>query len=287
MRQREIAVFELLEIAQHLRFAVMRIEHGMSEVLTCAGKFPEGMFRIGTGTGSRPGNDAQYFSDIGCCGRFVDRNADRAVSEVAQVDAGCFRALLHCGFVRHLHVNRVKEVFTRYGKPCCTKTRGHRCGAFVNARGDPADAVGAVIHGIHGSHYREQGLSRADIGCRFLPADMLLTRLKRHTKRLPSVSVFGHADNAARDIAFEFFTRGKERCMRSAVSHRNAEALGVSEAHIGAPLARRRDQRKRHKVGCRCHVNAGGMGCIGKCAVIFEVTEVIRILHEGSEVFGL
>src|SRR3954462_21389 len=49
------------------------------------------------------------------------------------------------------------------------------------------------------------------------------------------------AEDAARQHALDLVLRGEERGMRPAVAKRHAEALRVADAHVCAPLARRRE----------------------------------------------
>jgi len=54
----------------------------------------------------------------------------------------------------------------------------HRRRVLVHVCGNPPDTVRTVIHGVHGCHVGQQCLCRADVGGRFLPADMLFAGLQ-------------------------------------------------------------------------------------------------------------
>ena len=64
-----------------------------------------------------------------------------------------------------------------------------------------------------------------------------------------AVRVDGHADEPPRQRALECVARGEEAGVRTAVAHRHAEALRRTDHGVGAPLARRRQQRQREEVG--------------------------------------
>ena len=51
-------------------------------------------------------------------------------------------------------------------------------GQAVDPLGDARQAVGAVVHGVHGGHDRQQHLGGADVGGGLLPADVLLAGLQ-------------------------------------------------------------------------------------------------------------
>ena len=61
--------------------------------------------------------------------------------------------------------------------------------------------------------------------------------------------VDGDADEAAGQRALELVARREEAGVRAAVAHRHAEALRRADHRVGAPFARRREQRQREQVG--------------------------------------
>ena len=50
-------------------------------------------------------------------------------------------------------------------------------GSEANARRDSDQTLRFVPESIHGGHISEQSLSSADVGCRFVPLDVLLPHL--------------------------------------------------------------------------------------------------------------
>ena len=75
-----------------------------------------------------------------------------------------------------------------------------------------AQAIGTVIHGIEAVHRSQQSLCGTDIRCGFLSFDVLFARLQCQTISRTSVSIFGHTDNTAGDVAFVVHTRGQISC---------------------------------------------------------------------------
>ena len=80
----------------------------------------------------------------------------------------------------------------------------------------------------------------------------------------------GHADDAARHGALEFFAGGEEGRMRAAIAHGHAEALGRAHGNVGAQFAGRGEQRQRQQVGCHDGHGAGAMELVDERAVIAD-----------------
>ena len=127
---------------------------------------------------------------------------------------------------------------------------GHNCaskmfGKNVHALCNLFQAFRPVIARIKRRHVCQQCLRCADITRGFLTADVLLARAERKAQRGFATRIFGHADNAAGHLAFEFVARAEERGMRAAVAKRHAEALCAADRDVRAKLARRLDKRER------------------------------------------
>ncbi len=71
--------------------------------------------------------------------------------------------------------------------------------------------------------------------------------------------------------------------MRPAIAHRHAEALAVTQGHVGSPLARRRQQHQGQQIGGGDNERAGGVGLLGECAIVVDVAVGGRILHQHAE----
>src|SRR6185436_5932708 len=94
-------------------------------------------------------------------------------------------------------------------------------------------ALRPVIDRKHRSYDRQEDLRRADITRRLFAADVLLASLHCHAQGTIALRVDRNADDAARHGALIFVPRGKERGMRAAITHRNAEALCRTNGDVG------------------------------------------------------
>ena len=112
---------------------------------------------------------------------------------------------------------------------------------------------------------------------------MLFACLQRHAQRALAAGIDGDANDAAGDRALVLVSRSEEGGVRSAESHRDAEALGRAECDVGAHLARRLKQHQRHQV-----CGDGGDAALGldrgdRVGEVNDFTGVVRILEEGAE----
>ena len=91
---------------------------------------------------------------------------------------------------------RVEEAVVQLPKAKRPQRDVQRARQVVDAFGDGANAVRAVIDGVHRRHVGQQRLRRADVGRRLLAADVLLAGLQRHAIRGLALRIDGHADDA-------------------------------------------------------------------------------------------
>ena len=112
---------------------------------------------------------------------------------------------------------------------------------------------------------------------------MLLARLQCQTVSGVIVSVDRDTDDTAGDGTLVFVLRGKITCRRTAVEHRNTEALTATEHYVRTPFARRRQQHEAHQVSRYSHTHILGVSCLHKRTIIFDLTVAIRVLHDGGE----
>ena len=61
--------------------------------------------------------------------------------------------------------------------------------------------------------------------------------------------VFGDADEAARQVAFELVFHREVGGVRPAVAERHAETLRAADGHVRAEFARRLEDAQRERVG--------------------------------------
>jgi hypothetical protein len=76
---------------------------------------------------------------------------------------------------------------------------------------------------------------------------------------------------------------GEKRGVRSAVAERHAKALRVADHHVGAHLARRREQRQGQQVGGHGDQHAGGMGAGNDLRQILDAAVLVGILQQHPE----
>ena len=112
---------------------------------------------------------------------------------------------------------------------------------------------------------------------------MLLARLQCQTVSGVIVSVDRDTDDTAGDGTLVLVLRGKITCRRTAVEHRNTEALTATEHHVRTPFARRRQQYEAHQVSRYSYAHILGVSCLHKRTIIFDLTVAIRVLHDGGE----
>ncbi len=139
---------------------------------------------------------------------------------------------------------------------------GQQAGLQVDPAGDPANALRTVPGGVEAGDDSQQHLGGADVAGGLLAADVLLAGLQGEAQRRVPGRILADADQPARHQPLERVAGGEEPGMRAAEAHRHAEPLGGADHHVGAHLARRRQQRERQQVGTddrqRVHVVRGG-----------------------------
>jgi hypothetical protein len=153
----------------------------------------------------------------------------------------------------------------------------------VHALGDGADAFRSVVDGVHARDDREQRLRRAHVARRLLPADVLLARRQGHSKRRPPVRVGADADDAPGQLPDEVGLAREERRVRTAVTERDAEALGAAEGDVRPELAGRHEDREREQVASHRDERACCVGALDERAPVCERTVGRRVLQERAE----
>ena len=188
--------------------------------------------------------------DIFASRRLVERDAYVLIADLAKVDL-MQKPVIVDGLRSRpgLDQQRVEEARHQHLKTEPAQAFGHDARHPVNASRDPAKAFRPVIDRVHRGDHREQHLRGADVRRRLLATNVLLARLQREAVRMAAVGIDRRADEPARHRPLELVP-GREECrVRSAVAHRHAEALRVADDDIGAPFARRRQQRQCEEIG--------------------------------------
>ena len=112
---------------------------------------------------------------------------------------------------------------------------------------------------------------------------MLLTRLQSQAVSRAIVGVYRDTDDASGDGTLILVLRGKITCRRTAVEHRNTEALAATEHNVRTPFARRRQQHKAHQVSCHSHAHILGTRLLYERTIVLDLAVSVRILHDGGE----
>ncbi|ENO95722.1 putative metal-dependent RNase [Thauera phenylacetica B4P] len=221
--------------------------------------------------------------DIGAAGGLVERDADRAGVDLAQVHARGARGGMHRGGIDDTHGNRVEEGRRRHVRAEAAQAGGQGRGQAMDPARDRRQPGRAVVAGVHAGHDGEQGLRGADVGGGLLAADVLLAGLHRQAVGLLAVAVDRHADHAAGHHALVLVAGGEVRGVRAAEAHRDAEALGRADGDVGAELARGLEQGEREQVGGDHHqrlpvVRGGDDG-----GVVGHLAGARRVLQQHAE----
>jgi hypothetical protein len=165
---------------------------------------------------------------------------------VARVDGGLVDACRTRAEVDPQGVEEVPAADVDAGLPQAFAEQGSQA---VNALGDGAQALRAVIDGVHAGDVGEQNLRGADVRVGLFAPDMLFARLQRHAQRPLAAGIDRDADDAAGEGALVLVAGGEKSGVRPAETERDAKTLRRPEGDVGAHLARRAQQHQRHQVG--------------------------------------
>ncbi|MNZ36292.1 hypothetical protein D3C78_537080 [compost metagenome] len=250
--ERQVLVFQLLEVAQHLGFAVMGAEYRMAQIrrsshqpLGNSARQDFGIQVLDTEPVIGPQKHVEQPLHGGFVAGLVEAQAQLAAPENAQVDLrgpGTFddRSLGSADFQRQ----GVEEVPVDPGDTLALKPGGQDAGQPVNPLGDPLEPFGAVVDRIETGDIGQQHLGRADVGVGLLPANVLLAGLQGHAQGGVASRIFGNTDDAPGNRPFVLIAAGKKCRVRPTVAHRHTKPLGRAEHHIGAQFTRRGQQQQ-------------------------------------------
>ncbi len=244
MDERQVAVLELLEVAEHLVLGPVALERGVVEEAGRAGQRAVVAGAVGLGH-ERAAEGVDEVGEVGVGDGLVERDPDRPVGVAPEVD----RVLVagerdHVLAVAQADAQGVEKgavddlVAGRLERP------GQPPRLAVDVLGDGRQPVGPVVDGVEPGDVGQEHLGRADVARRLLAADVLLARLQRHPQRRVAVPVLADADDPAGDLARERVGGGEERRVGAAEAHRHAEPLAGAQRHVRAPGAGRLDERQ-------------------------------------------
>jgi hypothetical protein len=288
--QREVVVGEAAQVAHQLGFGTVAVEHRVLQELrgaaqrlrqrgVGAAQRVEGRQRGAVGGEHRP----QRF-DIGLRRRFVERQAQARVVDLAQVDAGLARLRVQFrGACAGGDGDRVEERALLHRQAELLQAGGEDRRHRMRAFGDCLQAFGAVVDGEHAGDVGEQHLRGADVRSRLLAADVLFARLHREAVRRLAVAIDRDAHHAARHVALERVLGREVRRVRATEAQRHAEALRAADGEVRAEFGRRREQGQREQVGRDGHQRIRRVEAIDDRLVIVHVAIRRRVLQHGAE----
>ncbi len=291
--ERQVARLQALDVAQHLVLGVEGVEHRVRQVVRRPrvrrreielGPFRQALGRQAGRAVSCP-EDREQILDVGGGGRLVERDADRPLPQLAQVDPprlGGGQDLVG-GALAGAHAQGVEEGLAPHGIAEMAQPLGQRRRQGVHPAGDRLQPLGAVVDGVHARHHGEEHLGRADVAGGLLAADVLLAGLHRHAQGGLAPAVARDADDPPRNLALVLLAGGEERRVRPAVAHGDAEPLRRADRDVGAEFARRPQQGQRQQVGRHHYEGAGGVGLLGDRGVVHHPAVGRRVLEEDAE----
>ena len=112
------------------------------------------------------------------------------------------------------------------------QTRSQDIGQTMNAIGNAFQANRAMIDRIQAGNIRQQDLRSTDIGVRFLAADVLLTRLHRHTQCSIARGIARNPNNTPRHGALKLITTAKKCRVWTTVAHGHAKTLRRTKHNV-------------------------------------------------------
>src|SRR5665647_1124326 len=145
-----------------------------------------------------------------------------------------------------------------------------------------AQALLAVVDGVHRRHHGQQGLGGADVARRLLATDVLLTGLQGESVGHRAVRVDAHADQAAGQHPLQAGPHGDVGGMRAAVEQRDTEPLRGADGDIGAQLTGRRQQGQRQQVRGDRHQGATPVRLLDQRAQVPQHAGRAGLLHDDT-----
>ena len=165
----------------------------------------------------------------------------------------------------------------------CVQGRGKNRGAAVGTGRDGSQALGAVVHRVHGGQHGRQHLRGADVAGGLLPADVLLPGLQREPVGGLAVSVDRDADQAPRELAAQLVPYRDVAGVRAAEAHRQPEPLGAADRDVGPHLPRRTQQRESEQVGGHRGLGAALVRGLDHRAQVTDGAGRPRVLKQHAE----
>ena len=162
---------------------------------------------------------------VGAC--FIERNSNSMRAEGAEIHPDPIRPFDEVATQRlaELNPDRVEEIVVRDLETELAQTLGQLGSGAMNALSNRPQPSWAVINRVHGRNNGQEDLSRTNIACGFVPADVLLAGLQGQAISWPALSIMRDSDEASRKMAFKLISRCHVGGMRSTKTEGNAESL--------------------------------------------------------------
>src|SRR5438874_2315912 len=114
------------------------------------------------------------FFDLVVGGGFIERNSNSMRTEGAEIHSDPLRPFdqVATQCLAELNPNRVEKILVRDFKTELAQTLGQLGSGAMNPLSDRAQPSWAVINRVHGRDNAQEDLRRANIACRFIPADV-------------------------------------------------------------------------------------------------------------------
>ncbi|MNF64109.1 hypothetical protein D3C84_458320 [compost metagenome] len=289
--QRQVLVLQLLEVTQHLGFAVVGVEYRVAEVTAAARQVRgyaadyDGLVQfadVETVVGAE--EDAEELLHRVRRAGFVEADPQLAAAEDAQVDARRLGRFDDGGLAAtDVQGQGVEEVLVVTLDAFARQALGEDGGEPVDALGDALQALGAVVDGVAAGDIGQQHLGGTDVGVGLLAADVLLAGLQGHAQGDVATGVLGDTDDAPGHGALELVAGGEEGRVGTAVAHRHTEALGRAEDHVRAQLAGRGEQQQAEQVGADAGQGLLVVQLIDQRPQVTDFAVGIRVLQQGAE----
>mmetsp|Transcript_2617 Transcript_2617/g.7893 ORF Transcript_2617/g.7893 Transcript_2617/m.7893 type:complete len:987 (-) Transcript_2617:315-3275(-) len=294
VRQRQIHVLELLQVAKHLVLGVARVENRVLHELRGPGKVAElwrdsGGELLGGESGAAIGGEGgKQVVDVLNRRRLVHGHAHDGVSHDSDVHSPGHGGVGDGLGVRDLNSHSVEEgTAVPDSVSELLHSGGKHASKSVNAIGDLGETLRSVVHPVHAGNVGQEGLGRANVRSGLVPPDVLLPGLHGHTEGRLTLGITGHPNNPSRKETLVLGVAGQEGRVRASVSHGHTKPLGGSDDDIGAPLSGRRQLGERERIRGDANLDLGVVGLLGHGLVVADGAVRGRVLHEhAAHVFG-
>ncbi len=153
----------------------------------------------------------------------------------------------------------------------------------LHPRRDLADALGAVPYRVHRRHHREQYLRGTDVTGGLVATNMLLARLQRHAQCRAAIDILRDTDDASGEVTLVGILGREKGGVRPAIAQWHTESLRVADGNVGAPLARRRQQREGKQVGRHSNQCTGRVRCVTHGTPVGNVAVGRGILQQAAD----